>query len=72
MPYPKFEEPLEIMLNTAMLVAPAEAGEDVELEKGPNITSLPEFDPLPDTLECPVLLKVRDDISTADAVFAIR
>ena len=64
MAYPKFEEPLEIRLNTAMLVAPAEAGEDVELEKGPNITSLPEFEPLPDTLECPVLLKVLDDIST--------
>jgi aconitate hydratase len=64
MAYPKFEEPLEIRLNTAMLVAPAEAGEDIELEKEPNITSLPEFDPLPDTLECPVLLKVHDDIST--------
>jgi aconitate hydratase len=35
-----------------------------ELVKGPNIESLPEFDPLPDVLELPVLLKVGDDIST--------
>ncbi len=32
--------------------------------KGANIKSLPEFDPLPDDLELPVLLKMRDDVST--------
>ena len=37
---------------------------DIELEKGPNIQPLPLFDPLPDRLEGPVLLKVGDDIST--------
>src|SRR5262249_237355 len=32
--------------------------------KGPNIRPLPEFDPLPDVLEGPMLLKVGDNIST--------
>ena len=47
-----------------MLVPPAERGRDVSLEKGPNITSLPDFDPLPESISGPVLLKVGDDIST--------
>jgi aconitate hydratase len=32
--------------------------------KDPNIKPLPEFEPLPETLQGPVLLKVGDDIST--------
>ena len=36
----------------------------VELVKGHNIESLPEFDDLPDELEVPVLLKVGDNVST--------
>ena len=34
------------------------------LRKGPNIASLPEFEPLPESIDGPVLLKVGDDIST--------
>ena len=37
---------------------------ELELEKGPNVVSLPDFEGLPDTLDGPVLLKVGDDIST--------
>jgi aconitate hydratase len=36
----------------------------VNIVKGPNIASLPNFEPLPDGIEVPVLLKVADDIST--------
>jgi aconitate hydratase len=36
----------------------------MKLQKGPNIASLPNFEPLPDQLELPVLLKVGDNIST--------
>ncbi len=64
MDYPQFTEPNTMHLNTEMLVPPAPEGEKVELEKGPNIASLPSFDPLPDALEGPVLLKVGDHIST--------
>jgi aconitate hydratase len=64
MTYPRFVEPDAIRLNTQMLVAPADPGVSVELEKGPNIKPLPPFDPLPQTIAGPVLLKVGDDIST--------
>lgn len=66
MDYPHFSEPDEIVINTHTLLAPSDDGENVTLEKGPNIKPLPTFDPLPDLLECPVLLKVRDNISTDD------
>ncbi len=64
MPYPRFTEPDELRINTEMLVAPPEDGTAVQLEKGPNIQPLPPFDPLPDDIEGPVMLKVGDDIST--------
>ncbi len=64
MPYPRYEEPGEISINTDMLLAPPENSSTVEIEKGPNVKPLPEFDQLPETIEGPVLLKVSDDIST--------
>jgi aconitate hydratase len=62
--YPRFQEPNSIRINQEMLVPPAPEGEEVALEKGPNIKPLCSFDPLPGDLEGPVLLKVGDDIST--------
>ena len=64
MAYPRFVEPEAIRINTRMLLPPADRGTSVELEKGPNIKPLPTFEPLPDNIRGPVLLKVRDDIST--------
>ncbi|MPV38399.1 aconitate hydratase [Georgenia subflava] len=64
--YPVLDLPERASVNTAMLEPPLDAAEaaDVELVKGPNITALPEFDPLPERLEGPVLIKVGDDVST--------
>jgi aconitate hydratase len=62
-PYPTFHAPARRYVNTEMLVAPGD-GRETPLEKGPNIASLPEFDPLPETLSGPLLLKVGDDVST--------
>jgi aconitate hydratase len=64
MDYPAFEEPDAIIVNTQMLLAPPGPSESVELEKGPNIKPLPPFEPLPDRVTGPVLLKVGDNIST--------
>jgi aconitate hydratase len=64
MQYPDFTEPEVIQINTQMLIAPPDSGKDIELEKGPNIAPLPRFDPLPDIISGPVLLKVGDNIST--------
>jgi len=62
--YPQFTEPDTMILSTSLLLPPSEEGEEVTLEKGPNIKALPSFEPLPDALEGPVLLKVGDDVST--------
>jgi aconitate hydratase len=64
MPYPRFEELDRLILNTEMLIPPAPVGQPVELVKGPNIQSLPPLEPLPDSLEGPVLIKLGDNVST--------
>lgn len=64
--HPDLRPPERSAVNTAMLVPPLppEEAERVELVKGPNISALPDFPPLPDRIEAPVLLKVGDDVST--------
>ncbi|MGZ8250233.1 aconitate hydratase [Methylomagnum sp.] len=64
MPYPRFEEPETLRLNTEMLEPPAPPGEPVALQKGPNIQPLPVLAPLPELLKGPALIKVGDNIST--------
>jgi aconitate hydratase len=64
MEYPQFEPPEQTIVNTDMLVAPTDDSGQVELIKGPNISTLPKFDPLPKEIEAPVLIKVGDDVST--------
>jgi aconitate hydratase len=64
--YPELELPEQTHVNTSMLTAPLppETACEEELVKGPNIVSLPEFDPLPERIEAPVELKVGDNVST--------
>ncbi|MGH8624866.1 MAG: aconitate hydratase [Gammaproteobacteria bacterium] len=64
MAYPCFVEPEQIRINADMLAPPPQDGEAIDLIKGPNIQPLPEFDPLPNSLKGPVLLKMGDDVST--------
>jgi len=64
MTYPKFVPPAKELINTEMLVPPPENGSHVQLEKGPNIRSFPQFGALPDRASVPVVLKVGDNIST--------
>jgi aconitate hydratase len=65
-PYPRIADPDHPILNREMFMPPLPLEEAlrVDLVKGPNIASLPTFEPLPDEIEVPVLLKVADDIST--------
>lgn len=60
--YPRVEVPRPKARSDAppRLVADA----SVKLRLGPNIVPIPEFDPLPEALEGPVLLALGDDIST--------
>ncbi|GAB3686869.1 aconitate hydratase [Saccharopolyspora tripterygii] len=64
--YPELALPDNASVNTAMLVRPLpeEQARAVELVKGPNISALPDFPPLPDRFEAPVLLKAGDHVST--------
>jgi aconitate hydratase len=64
--YPAIREPEHPILNEEMLSEPPspKAARQVKLIKGPNISSIPDFDPLPQDLELSVLLKVGDEIST--------
>ncbi|MEQ9216865.1 MAG: aconitate hydratase [Cyclobacteriaceae bacterium] len=70
MSYPKYENPDIEIINTDMLVAPPEDGSKIEIVKGPNIKTLPLIEPLSDTYEVPVLLKMGDNISTDEILKA--
>ncbi len=65
-PYPQVHEPERPQLDRKMLVPPmpADRARKIALERGPNIGAIPHLDPLVDTIDAPVLLKVGDDIST--------
>ena len=65
-PYPRVEEPAERTPLGDLFVPPLppEEARRVELRKGPNIAGVPELDPLPESLELPILLALGDDIST--------
>jgi aconitate hydratase len=69
MSYPKFEEPDNYIVNKEMLKEPADAEDEVEIKKGPNISTMPDFDELSD-FEVPVLLKMDDNISTDEILKA--
>jgi aconitate hydratase len=64
--YPRLSQPTIPHLSSSLLEPPLpiDEAQKVALVKGANIRSLPEFDPLPDELQLPVLLKMRDDVST--------
>ncbi|UGU16098.1 aconitate hydratase [Sinomicrobium kalidii] len=70
MTYPEYKTPEKEIINTDMLVAPPENGEDIILKKGPNIKSLPHIPPLKDSYKIPVLLKMGDNISTDEILKA--
>ncbi|WP_019544079.1 aconitate hydratase [Streptomyces sulphureus] len=58
--------PRRAAVNTAMLEAPLppEEAVRVDLDRGPNVSALPELDALPDELTGPVLLTAGDNVST--------
>jgi aconitate hydratase len=64
--HPDLSLPGRASVNTAMLEAPlpADQASHEPLVKGPNITGLPDFEPLPETLHASTLLKLGDDVST--------
>lgn len=68
--YPRFIEPEKAILNKSMLIAPVEDEETVELKKGPNIKTLPDFNPPDSNFQAKILLKMGDNISTDEILKA--
>ncbi|MEA1958030.1 MAG: aconitate hydratase, partial [Euryarchaeota archaeon] len=66
--YPQIERPQRFIINDNMFLPPLQSERQpanlVEIMRGPNIKPLPDFPPLPDTLEGEVLIKVEDNITT--------
>ncbi|WP_437583439.1 aconitate hydratase [Paramicrobacterium sp. CJ85] len=64
--YPDLQLPETFSTIDDMLLAPLppEEAARVELVKGPNISSLPDSEPIPDQFAVPVLLKMGDNVST--------
>jgi aconitate hydratase len=65
-PRPAVEPPARFAVNDRMIIAPPDDGSEVEVLRGPNIRPLPLRDPLPESLDATVLLKVGDNITTDD------
>lgn len=64
MKYPKVKEPKKLIVNTEAVLPPPESGTHLELDKGENIKPLPHFEPLPKSLEGPLLIRLGDNVST--------
>lgn len=68
--YPEFVPAEKEIINTHLLIEPPENGHVLDLEKGPNVKSLPDFEKLQDVYEVPALLKMEDNISTDEILKA--
>jgi len=64
MDYPRIKDPEKYVVDTGGFIFPNKEWRNTEILRGPNIKSLPHFDPLPDTLTAQVAIKVGDNIST--------
>ncbi len=69
-PYPRIEEPSRIPANLSTFSPPLPLAEArrKSLLKTANTPSLPELEPLPESLDIPILLQVGDNISTDDII----
>ncbi len=64
MKYPRIEDPIKYAIDEKSIVFPSQELTKTVAVRGPNIKSLPDLEPLPETIEAVVVLKVGDNIST--------
>jgi len=62
--YPRAVNPKKYIINDSMVIPPVSDTAKVDIRRGPNIIPFPDFEELPDSLECKVVLKVGDNITT--------
>lgn len=61
---PHIQMPEHFSVDDSMILPPAEKPDDVQVQRGPNIRPAPRREPMQDSLELTVLLKVGDNITT--------
>lgn len=63
--YPKIKLPSEIQIDDSLIIAPPQNPSEIEVVRGPNIATLPQFETLPSNFKnLKVLIKLEDDITT--------
>ncbi|MGB4530106.1 MAG: aconitase family protein, partial [Bacillota bacterium] len=62
--YPSYERPKQVLVDDSMILRPADNPDQVEIYRGPNIGEPPSNDPLPETIDGEVAIKVGDKITT--------
>ncbi len=62
--YPKASNPKKYIINDSMIIPAISDTTKIEIKRGPNIKPFPDFEELPESLECKVILKVGDNITT--------
>ena len=60
----RIELPDDVPSILDLFIFPPDDADGVEIQRGPNIVALEDFEPLPDVIETKVLLKVEDNITT--------
>ncbi len=60
----RIELPERFAFNERWFVQPTDDPDSVEIVRGPNIQPFPELEPLPESIELEIILKVGDNIST--------
>jgi aconitate hydratase len=61
---PEIEQPKKFKFRSDWFIQPPAESSAVEIIRGPNIRPLPDFPPLPESLQGSVLIKVGNNIST--------
>jgi len=61
---PRVPAPKQFLIDDSMILPPSSKPDEVKIERGPNIKSLPTRGPLEDSIESPIILKVGDNITT--------
>jgi aconitate hydratase len=62
--YPRVRDPEEYLVDRRSILPPSPEPARMEVIRGPNIRPLPGMEPLPETLEGQIVIKVGDNIST--------
>ncbi len=64
MDYPRIQDPQQYRVDESSIIFPSESLRQTEVQRGPNIKPFPDFEPLPESLETTVAIKVEDNLST--------